>query len=437
MLPPIPGKYDTVVLGAGVIGLSIALELAKRGFRPAIIAKDLPEDLLSTGFSSPWAGCNWQSFEPDGTSRQARWDTITYQRLGELSRTYPDIVKAMPFYVVWDRRVSKEEVWWSKLMPDFREVVHSPSDPVPGSYPHAHTFTSYTTNAPAYLVLLGSLVRGEGIPIIRKRVSSLDEAYSCSIPEIGRVSLVVNATGLGAGSLIGVEDGAVYAARGQTVLVRAPEVGRCVMQTIGFMKGRARRGSKSSRIESPLTRSSAPATAYIIPRPGPAHHVVLGGTYLPHDHSTQPCLSEAERILKACYDLEPLLAGKDGTSWRDIEVVSHNVGLRPAREGGVRLELEERTIGQSGSGDTERGAGLTPPTNDLRGRKVGVVHAYGFGSVGKSLRRNSGRKPNSRRGQSHGRRSQIRRYIASLGAAEEAGDLATSFRSQHSDLFAA
>lgn len=139
---------------------------------------------------------------------------------------------------------------------------------------------------------------------------------------------------------------------------------------------------ESSRIESPLTRSSAPATAYIIPRPGPAHHVVLGGTYLPHDHSTQPCLSEAQRILKACYDLEPLLVGKDGTSWRDIEVVSHNVGLRPAREGGVRLELEERTIGQSGSGDTEGGAGLTPPTNDLRGRKVGVVHAYGFGSVG-------------------------------------------------------
>lgn len=66
MLPPIPGNYDTVVLGAGVIGLSIALELAKRGFRPAIIAKDLPEDLLSTGFSSPWA----VSVSPSRASRR-------------------------------------------------------------------------------------------------------------------------------------------------------------------------------------------------------------------------------------------------------------------------------------------------------------------------------------------------------------------------------
>jgi len=38
-----------------VIGMSIALELADRGLRPAIVARDLPEDLQSLAFASPWA----------------------------------------------------------------------------------------------------------------------------------------------------------------------------------------------------------------------------------------------------------------------------------------------------------------------------------------------------------------------------------------------
>ena len=48
-------KPDIVVLGAGVIGLSVALELAAAGYSPAVVARDLPDDHTSTGFASPWA----------------------------------------------------------------------------------------------------------------------------------------------------------------------------------------------------------------------------------------------------------------------------------------------------------------------------------------------------------------------------------------------
>ena len=48
-------KHDVVILGAGVIGLSIALELEAEGWTPAIVARDLPDDTFSTGFASPWA----------------------------------------------------------------------------------------------------------------------------------------------------------------------------------------------------------------------------------------------------------------------------------------------------------------------------------------------------------------------------------------------
>jgi glycine/D-amino acid oxidase-like deaminating enzyme len=48
-------KYDAVILGAGVIGLSAALELVQAGYKVAMAAKDLPEDSNSFGFASPWA----------------------------------------------------------------------------------------------------------------------------------------------------------------------------------------------------------------------------------------------------------------------------------------------------------------------------------------------------------------------------------------------
>jgi D-amino-acid oxidase len=140
---------------------------------------------------------------------------------------------------------------------------------------------------------------------------------------------------------------------------------------------------------SPLTAlvpppAGPPEPAYIIPRPG--------GTYLKDNHSVLPDLSTAQRILRDCYNLEPLLAGKDGRGWEDIEVVAHNVGLRPAREGGARIELELRELGNGvGKGvgvGAAAGAGVgAESTTKSRSktnkqRQVAVVHAYGFGSAG-------------------------------------------------------
>lgn len=48
-------SVDAVIIGAGVSGLSVGLELLKRGYKVGFLAKDLPEDLQSTGFASPWA----------------------------------------------------------------------------------------------------------------------------------------------------------------------------------------------------------------------------------------------------------------------------------------------------------------------------------------------------------------------------------------------
>jgi D-amino-acid oxidase len=112
-------------------------------------------------------------------------------------------------------------------------MLYGSSSKLPGNMPYGHSFSSYIIHAPNYTAHLGRRVRSLGIPIHRHRLSSLDEAYE--LPFIGPVDLVVNASGLGARSMIGVEDVDVYPASGQTVLVKAPLVRSCVMHVEGFM----------------------------------------------------------------------------------------------------------------------------------------------------------------------------------------------------------
>ena len=207
-------------------------------------------------------------------------------------------------------------------------------------------FESYTLNPPRLLAYLASRLRAAGVPIVRRRVSSLDEAAA-----VFPTSLLVNATGLGAKSLLGVEDAAVHPVRGQTVLVRAPEVDTCY-------------GVRDKNL--PPGQST-----YIIPRPGSGGCVILGGTVLKDDYSTLPRWETAERILKDAFAIEPKLA-PGGKSWRDIEVVSHNVGLRPAREGGLRLEMEDKVLGE----------GELVPKSAKGRKRVGVLHCYGIGPAG-------------------------------------------------------
>jgi D-amino-acid oxidase len=50
---------NVIILGAGVIGLTVAHVLTEgKGsslFNVTIVARDMPEDLTSQGFASPWA----------------------------------------------------------------------------------------------------------------------------------------------------------------------------------------------------------------------------------------------------------------------------------------------------------------------------------------------------------------------------------------------
>ena len=56
-MPPSP--TNVVILGAGVIGLTVAHVMTEGEgsnlFNVTIVARDMPEDLTSQAFASPWA----------------------------------------------------------------------------------------------------------------------------------------------------------------------------------------------------------------------------------------------------------------------------------------------------------------------------------------------------------------------------------------------
>lgn len=183
--------------------------------------------------------------------------------------------------------------------------------------------------------------------------------------------LVINATGLGSLSLLGVSDPLVHPAKGQTITVRAPRV----HESLGWKEPR-----------DPSDPSLAGQSVYIIPRPGSGGLVTVGGCYLKNDWSTDVNPTVAERILREAVLLCPELKGEDGR----VDVVSHNVGLRPCRVGGTRVELEMFDL----EAKSREYGGVVPvsaPSVGLygdRGKslgargKVGVVHAYGVGGAG-------------------------------------------------------
>ncbi|KAG9595462.1 putative D-amino acid oxidase, partial [Aureobasidium melanogenum] len=76
-----------IILGAGVIGLTTALELRSRFPHSTItiIARFLPGDRDAT-YTSPWAGANWLSVATDN-GRQESWDRITYLKFQQLAKS--------------------------------------------------------------------------------------------------------------------------------------------------------------------------------------------------------------------------------------------------------------------------------------------------------------------------------------------------------------
>ncbi|PWN50727.1 hypothetical protein IE53DRAFT_386960 [Violaceomyces palustris] len=382
------------VLGSGILGLTNAFELRRKGHKVVIVARDLPWDRFSQSFASPWAGANWCSFASKEEIDEQRWDAKTYQVWRNLESELSDqIIARLNFTELSPAERGKEDVWFSDLVDDFK-ILPKTTDELGKGSDFAITYTSFTISVPNYTEWLVSQLKSEtplevpsclksskwGPPVEFIRTSTLGSIRSAAELVPG-CEVMINCTGLGSLDLEGVEDRNVHPIMGQTVLINVPSFRsqasssysspcRCVMKV-----------GKSPIKKETTTRKTKPGgddgqqeeeeeedgkqASYVIPR-ARTGQVILGGSFQVGKASPlTPDKALTERIIKSCSQLVPEILGPDGK----VDIISENIGLRPARHGGARVE-----IGQSVVGLLDEQGGKT--------RQVGVVHSYGIGPAG-------------------------------------------------------
>lgn len=213
----------------------------------------------------------------------------------------------------------------------FRDI---PISELPAGIEACSSFTSVVINVPHYLQYLISRLLALGVVLKRASLENIRDAqlvhHSSQV-----ANLIINCTGLGARFLGGVIDKAMSPARGQTVLVR---------NTAPFQGSISSLEDTDGEVTYLMTRAAAGGT-------------ILGGCYQKDNWSRDVDEELAKRIMKRAVEFCPELV-RDGP----LDVISHNVGFRPVREGGVRVERES--------------------LHNADGSAVQVVHNYGHGGGG-------------------------------------------------------
>jgi len=338
-------QRSIVIVGAGVIGTTIAHVLSEDPQNKiTIVARDMPEDLDSQAFASPWAGANWAPIS-ENSARGLNWDKVTFNKLCSMIPT--GLVVELPcrvFANVTEEVISKYKVWWKDVVHDFEEI---PKDQLPSGYNYGLQYKTVSLRPAQYLPWIKEQLTSRGITFVKKYLRSIDEALAFS--DSPNDCVIINATALGARSLIGVQDLEVYPIRGQTIVVDAPTVKEHIIDNSSH-------GTNST---------------YIIPRPDGT--VILGGTFMPDVWDTSIDYDAAEGIMERCSRFVPGVSPKNGA-----KIIRHNVGLRPSRHGGPRVEIERIKLPLVDPLKASEGSDV--PRDGPSELKV--IHAYGLGPSG-------------------------------------------------------
>ena len=291
---------DVIVVGSGVIGLTTAVVLAESGRRVRVWSR---EPAVST--TSAVAGALWWPYRIEPEALVGDWALTTLRVYEELAASPGETGVRLVAGVHRGERFAALGPW-ARRLGDAAEV------------PDGLRVTLPLLDMPVHLGWLERRLAASGGVIERRTVKSFDEAAA-------EAPAVVNCTGLGAREL--VPDAGVRAVRGQLTVVENPGIDEWFTHA----------------------DPASSATTYFFPQPG---GLVLGGTAEPDDPRTEPDPRTAEEIVARCARIRPGIAG--------ARIIGHRVGLRPARDAGVRIEAEPlpgggRLVHNYGHG----GAGVT------------------------------------------------------------------------------
>ncbi|WPH04431.1 Hypothetical protein R9X50_00732200 [Acrodontium crateriforme] len=334
---------NIVVLGAGVSGLTTALLLTRDGkHNVTIIAKHMPGD-YDIEYASPWAGANYLPVATPGSPAET-FERNTWPELAKLASNTPEAGIHFQDTLIyrrakdkgtpvgdWFAELLKEDAWFKEVVPNFRTL---PENELPKGIEGGTAFTSVCINTAIYLPWLVGQCLKHGATVQRGIVNHIADAANLHSSG-NRADIVVNCTGISSLYLGGVTDKAVYAARGQIAVVRNSPQG-VMMTTSG-------------------TDDGDDEAVYIMNRAA-GGGCILGGCLQKDVWESQADPNLAVRIMKRAVELCPALV-PPGKGIEALSVIRHSVGLRPMRNGGIRVEK-----------DVVDG--------------VAVVHNYGHGGYG-------------------------------------------------------
>ena len=321
------------VIGAGVLGLTCALQLQfqhpKRHI--ALIAREFPgkDAIFTATYASAWAGAHYRPIP--GSSAQlvdeAKLAKRTFERMKQIWRESPEAgVEVMPAVEYLEAPTQayldlKSGDEFAGPNDEFRVLV---KDELPEGVQWGCEYQSYAVNVPMYCEYLLSVFQRRGGRVIRHELEDLESAFKMAeSAQSGKIKTVVNCSGNNFGT-----DGRMRMIRGQTVLVRN-------------VYGRT------------VTRQNRDGTwVFLIPRPN-GGGTIVGGSKEVGDMEEKPRAEMREKLLRRAVEAFPGFVKRA----EDFDFVRDNVGRRPFREGGMRLEREDR-------GEDK------------------IVHAYGIGGRG-------------------------------------------------------
>ncbi|XP_043209239.1 D-aspartate oxidase-like [Amphibalanus amphitrite] len=303
---------SVAVLGAGVVGVSTALALRTdlEHAEVTLIGAELTPDTTGDGSAGVWgprsiAGPHIQL---------NKWGRLTHDFIHQLWQEGE--CPGLGIVSAYDVEENMPEPFWKDV--PFSCTPMTERDLAEGGHQGKKGYRYVTVYAEPSKMLpfLMKRFRDLGGKVIKSRVKTLDELPGYDI--------IVNCTGIGARELVGDEK--VMPVRGQVIKVHAPSV-------------------KNAKFSFPGT--------YVIPND---EFVVLGGTAQRGDWRVDIDDGDTAAILARCRRWIPSL--------QSARVERVWAGLRPFREGGVRLEVERRMIAD---------------------REVPVVHNYGHGGSGVTM----------------------------------------------------
>ncbi|KAI0429149.1 DAO-domain-containing protein [Xylaria sp. FL1042] len=245
-----------------------------------------------------------------------RYEEDTYNYLENLAISAPESGVSLENAYLWNRlkdirnnakdwakELSSDRPWFAGVVPDFRVLN---KHELPAEIDNGTTFKTFCINVPVYLQYLYKKVLDAGV--VRKRASleHINEAVDLR-SDGSKADVVINCTGIGSAKIGGVADSKAYPARGQLCLVK----------------------NKSSILATTSGTDDGDSDVFYV-QPRPNGQTTIGGSYQKGDWNTEVDMDLAQRMIRRALALCP----------EALEIVRHTVGLRPPREGGIRIERE-------------------------------------------------------------------------------------------------